>query len=887
MANTLSENLSQEAFESVMNTQSSSTETSGEETSSTLAHSGSYMKQQFLPTPGEPSLKWQVWYRMFEDHLVATGLDKVTEVRKLAILRSSLGTEGYRICSELCTRDSSYNDTIQQLESRFAPKQSVICARANFNRRIQSHHENFLEFVTSLRALAAKCNYPDSIRDELIRDRFVAGCSTDRLRERLLLQDDTLTLDQALNIAQTFERATSEASAVSNRQPTTDSIQALRGKYSSKQNQSRSNSRGRSPERNRFSQSPRRPTAHLTQSTQFRSKACYTCGKQYSRDHKCPAKNRNCTYCGKTGHFEAVCYSKHSTRREPSSPQPRFRKSSYSRIKVISAISKQANGSLKYITCRIAYKPVNLLVDSGAKVSLLNVSFLNTLRYQPQLYPSTVKLTTYTGSPVQVLGEVRLRVNHNSTELSSFPFQVVKHGGNLMGIDLFDALGLRITESDSDRTIATLSFPKNATNPILAKYPNITKITAGKIVKRFVHEPTINPQVQPITEAQRRVPLVYSEKVIAELKRMEKEQVLEKIDSSPWVSNMVIAPKPNNNIRICADLRNANTAVIPDKYPLPTIDELSQFFAGSTVFSKIDLKWGYLQVPLSKECRYLTAMITPIGLYQWTRIPFGLCSAPSAFQKIIEKIIEGCPRTKNLLDDIIVSGRDQAEHDRNLDMVLRRLSEYNATINVEKCQFSLQRVQFVGHTISAEGVRPLQSNVDALLKIPPPTNTKEVHSFLSTANYYMKFVPNFSHITEPLRAMLKKDAEFYWNEQTQEAFDKIKREIASSRVLAHFDINCQTIVSTDASGIALGAVLSQIQRGQEVPIAFASRALQPNERAYSVGEREALACIWACEHWHYYLYGTLHTPYRSFFFNNTFIWLIQRKKTYATTTLVR
>ena len=201
----------------------------------------SIMKTQFLPNAGDPPLKWTVWYQMFEDHLVATGMDSVNEARKLAILRSSLGTEGYRICTELCAPRTSYADTVEQLNNRFAPKQSTIYARAQFNRRIQSSHETCVEYVTALRALARKCNYLDEIFDELVRDRFVAGCANDRLREKLLLEPDELTLDQALTIAQTFERATTESSTVSRCNPN-DSVHALGAKKSCK-------ARGRSPSR--------------------------------------------------------------------------------------------------------------------------------------------------------------------------------------------------------------------------------------------------------------------------------------------------------------------------------------------------------------------------------------------------------------------------------------------------------------------------------------------------------------------------------------------------------------------------------------------------------------------------------------------------------------
>ena len=177
------------------------------------------MKTQFLPNAGDPPLKWTVWYQISGDHLVATGMDSVSEAPKLAILRSSLGTEGYRISTEFSAPWASYSDTVEQLKNRFARKQSTIYARAQFNRRIQSSHETCLDYATALRALARKYNYPDEIFDELERDPFVAACANDRLRENFLLEPDELTLAQAVTIAQPFERATSELATVSRCNP--------------------------------------------------------------------------------------------------------------------------------------------------------------------------------------------------------------------------------------------------------------------------------------------------------------------------------------------------------------------------------------------------------------------------------------------------------------------------------------------------------------------------------------------------------------------------------------------------------------------------------------------------------------------------------------------
>ena len=162
---------------------------------------------------------------------------------------------------------------------------------------------------------------------------------------------------------------------------------------------------------------------------------------------------------------------------------------------------------------------------------------------------------------------------------------------------------------------------------------------------------------------------------------MVRDGVLKQIDAADWVSNMVVAHKSNGAIRICVDLTKVNKTIAPDRYPLSTIDELAEFFAGSRVFSKIDLRWGYLQVKLHESSRHLTSMITPFGLYEWQRLPFGLCSAPSSFQKIIAELINGIPGVKNLLDDIIICGTTQAEHDDRLKRVLQNLAENDVVIN--------------------------------------------------------------------------------------------------------------------------------------------------------------------------------------------------------------
>jgi hypothetical protein len=212
------------------------------------------------------------------------------------------------------------------------------------------------------------------------------------------------------------------------------------------------------------------------------------------------------------------------------------------------------------------------------------------------------------------------------------------------------------------------------------------------------------------------------------------------------------------------------------------------------------------------------------------------------------------------LDDILCYGRDMAEHDTRLRAILDRLAKYGATLRVDKCVLDQPEVDFNGHRVSANGVRPLQSNVEALERIPTPTNRQQLSSFVGAATYYSRFVPRFADLIQSFRPLLKSNSEWAWSADCQQAFDTIKAKIASPQTLAHFDVSAdKTLVTCDASATALGACLSQKVNGVERPIAFASRVLSPAERRYSASEREGLACLWACEHWHFYLYGRRFT----------------------------
>lgn len=206
---------------------------------------------------------------------------------------------------------------------------------------------------------------------------------------------------------------------------------------------------------------------------------------------------------------------------------------------------------------------------------------------------------------------------------------------------------------------------------------------------------------------------------------------------------------------MCADLREVNKAVITDCYPLPHIDEMLTSLRGATVFSTIDLANAYYQLPLHDDSRDITAFITHNGLFRFCRVPYGLASAPSAFQKMMATILEGVPGVKNYLDDLIVYGEMVEEHDMTLSTVLQKLKEAGVVLNEKKCNFRQTSLRFLGHTINAKGILPDQEHLDAVRKAPPPSGSASLQSFLGLVSWYSKFLPGFATVVAPMRECAK------------------------------------------------------------------------------------------------------------------------------------
>ncbi|KAL1251129.1 hypothetical protein QQF64_018925 [Cirrhinus molitorella] len=791
----------------------------------------------FLPCPGEPSMPFDMWLRIFQNYLLvinATG-DAWPDTRKRATLLHCLGTEGQRIFYALPETGDTYSSAISALEKHFTPKVNVVVERYAFRKRAQFQHETVAQYVTALRSLATTCGFEDKA-DDMIRDQLLEHLCCDSIRERLLLESD-LTLDTAVTLATQMEAAADQAKKMVSGRGASERgipVQAVRSKSYKNTNK-------------QFHR-PAKPQVTTPR------KSCFRCGsdKHLANSSQCPAANVQCKSCNKRGHFARVCRSV---------PTSKVHEVQLPDVTILylddsDKAPKRLFCNATILTPTSAAKEIRLVVDTGSAVSILpNHIYKQHFSLTP-LSPPAARLVTYTQTQIPVLGCLNAQV---CVEDSCAPatFFVVEDGTALLGMDLISSLHLSfsidaITTADAMPVTPVLSTA--ATAPFLAPPTEIG------CVKQFVHKVKIDPTVQPIRQKLRRLPFAVRDAVSAEVDRLLHAGIIEEIDASAWVSPIVVTRKKNGGIRMCADLREPNKAVVTDCYPLPHVDELLSTLCGAKIFSTIDLANAYYQVPLHEDSRDITAFITHKGLFRFCRVPYGLASAPSAFQKMMAAILDGVPGVQNYLDDLIIYGATADEHDRTLNTVLLKLKQAGLVLNDEKCHFRQTKLRFLGHVITADGILPDHGHVDAILKAPPPSDATALRSFLGLASWYAKFIPNFAMVVAPMRECVQDKDTFLWSDAAQASFDKVKQLLVCSSALALYDPSLRSVISTDACDYGLGAVFSQIQQdGTEKPVAFASRTLTVTESKYSIVEKEALACVWATEKWRTYLWGTRFT----------------------------
>jgi hypothetical protein len=316
---------------------------------------------------------------------------------------------------------------------------------------------------------------------------------------------------------------------------------------------------------------------------------------------------------------------------------------------------------------------------------------------------------------------------------------------------------------------------------------------------------------------------------------------------------IVFVEKRDGAKRMCIDYRDLNALTRKNKYPLPLTEEVLDRVNGSTVFSKLDLEQGYHQIPMFEPDIHKTAFATPMGHFEWTVLPFGLCNGVATFQTMIDRVFARLRRTEAYVDDVLIHDRSFDDHVASLERALRRLRDAKLYAKLSKCQFFVSSTTFLGHVLSAEGILPDPSKVDAIRSWPTPSGVREVRQFLGLSGYYRKFMKGYAHIAGPLNDLLRDDATWEWSPAAHAAFDALRSLLAAAPLLLHPNLNLPFILETDASATAIGGVLSQDQGRGPQPVAYYSLTLDATQRNYAVHDRELLALVTGAKKWRWAL----------------------------------
>lgn len=813
------------------------------------------------------SQSWEEYSEMLDFFFEANDIRE--EDRQKAVLLSGVGATTYSLLRSLISpqlpKDKTYAELREVLKAHFNPKPSEIVQRFKFNSRVRKSNETIAEYVAELRKLAQHCEYKEAL-PQMLRDRLVCGVNDDRMQRRLLSEVD-LTFDKAMKLCQAMESASKDVRDLQGRLAEDTALNARVTKT--------------------------QVSVHKVSAdkTQRKFPSCYRCKGQHTAA-ECKFATELCHNCGKRGHIKKACRSKpgNSNVQKATSKGQRGEGKGPRREQRTNQLRGEGESDTEDMSFHTVYSmsqelskvaPITRILNvNGIKVTFevdtgCGVTILSKRQYiqlwkktgTSELSPCSLRLKTYTGERLGVLGMAQVKVMNKNTE-KTLPVVIVDgEGPNLLGRSWLQELAMM------DQLVNKVeSEPHLQLEEILERHAELFKEGLGQL-KGGTAKINVDREAKPRFCKPRPVPYAVKPLVEVELQRLLDDKIIEPVQFAEWAAPIVPVRKPDGSIRICGDYKlTVNRASRVDQYPIPRVEDLFAQLNGGQHFTKLDMSHAYQQVVLEEESRKYVTINTHKGLYTYTRLPFGVASSPAIFQRTMEGILGGIPNVAIYLDDILISGPSEQMHLKNLEEVLQRLEKSGLRLKRSKCEFFGKEVAFLGHKITANGLHPLTEKVEAISDAPQPQNVSELKAYLGLLNYYHRFLPQLSTLLAPLHALLKKEEKWSWGAKQQRAFEGSKELLQSCRVLVHYDSNKPLILACDASPYGVGAVLShRMADGSDRPIGFVSRTLSSAEKNYSQLDKEGLAVVFGVKKFHKYLYGrqftivTDHKPLISLF----------------------
>ena len=546
--------------------------------------------------------------------------------------------------------------------------------------------------------------------------------------------------------------------------------------------------------------------------------------------------------------------------------------------KLVNSIS---GSDLLYIKDRVS--SLEFLVDTGSEVSIIPFSS----KVHSNLNSVNIHLFGANGSAIRTYGSIHKCVKFSDKLDFSFTFIVADVQQPILGIDFMKKFKLSVSpcnqslihlpsgcvllgiikqkgHSSSINPIRVSLETNDFVKSLFSKYSDLineTKITKIKhSVEHYIHT---DPNAKPCTAKQRQYSTRMQEVIEKSFLELERQGIVSYSESN-YSSPLAVVKKPDNTYRVCGDFRSLNFLTLSDSYCIPYLNTFNNKFSGSKVFSKIDLKSAFYQVPVYKPHRHKTAVLTPIGLFEFNQLPFGLKTAAQSFQRLIDKCLADCKDyTFAFIDDIIVHSETDQKHEVQLEQVFRCLNEFGLKINTSKSEFFKQKLDFLGFEVSEQGLRPKQSKVQAINDLDTPITYKQLKRLLAMFNYYHRFMPDFAFIAEPLYKLLpnSKVSNQTINLTTQhiELIEQLKRQLVNAVHLVHPLPNATLILETDASNNGVGAVLSQVNYNALIiePLFFFSKTFKEQLKYVDIYQKELHALYIAIKRLSRYLIGNV------------------------------
>ncbi|XP_003241242.1 uncharacterized protein K02A2.6-like [Acyrthosiphon pisum] len=784
---------------------------------------------------------WQSYSERLDQFFIA---NFVEEDRKVAVLITVIGASAYatlrEICDPILSNAVKYDKLCDILSKQFAPKVAVFRERSVFYQLMQEQNESVNDWYVRVKKGAMKCKFGNTLVD-VLRDKFVTGLIKGPIADRVCEEEPSKLLVDLVDIALKKEAVVVQTQS----QTTINHVGRVNKKRFGKQSSSHKPSSKSKTETVKEEKGTKNGSANQG------NVACFHCGKKNHNFADCRYRSYNCKNCNKIGHLAVICKS--NTNVNNVEVEQPFNEFNLFNIKN-GQVSNDVNCPPELINLKINNNLIQMEIDSGAAASVITEQFFYDRLSNCKLKHTYKKLNFFDGTSIQPVGQFTAKVEFNN-QVVDCEFIVVKSTGNpypLCGRNLLSKLGISWVQLNS------IQDNKKARdlNELLIEYKDLFSGKLGEYAHMEVHL-ELNSDIQPIFHKHRCIPFAHKLAVEKELQRLEDSGVIKKSELCQWGTPLVPVLKPDGSIRLCADYKATLNRYIKDiHYPFPRIEDLFATVQGGQTFSKLDFSNAYNQLKVDSETSKLLAWSTHKGTYEVLRLPYGIKPATAIFQREVEKIFKDCAFTANLLDDIVVTGRNDEEHFKNLAEVFKRCKRAGFQFNRSKCQFFQPSIKYLGHIIDKDGLRKDPEKVNCISKIARPQNVTELKSFLGMINYYGKFVKNLAKILAPLHNLLKKSNAFVWSKICDKAFNSIKTILMSEQVLTHYNPDLPIVLTCDASNNGLGAVLSHVlSDNTEKPINFASRALSSAEKNYSTTHKEALAVVWGVTKNYQYLKG--------------------------------